>query len=73
MKNEIEDLLSPEKQAEFLALFEEGEHTLIQRISLLVEQERTLRAEKDRVDSDLRELLRIKHELYIQLDEKNSD
>ncbi|PCS02322.1 hypothetical protein RU85_GL001857 [Lactococcus garvieae] len=52
---------------------EEGDATLLKRISLLVEQERELRQQKDKLEEDLRVLVHIKNSHYSQLEQKNSE
>uniref|UniRef100_UPI00359C4A8C transcriptional regulator n=1 Tax=Lactococcus garvieae TaxID=1363 RepID=UPI00359C4A8C len=57
----------------FKVLEAEGDSTLLKRISLLVEQERELRQQKDKLEEDLRVLVHIKNSHYSQLEQKNSE
>ncbi|WP_251712110.1 transcriptional regulator [Lactococcus ileimucosae] len=65
--------LTAERLNKFRALSQEGDTTLLERISLLVEQERALRQQKDRLEEDLRLLVHIKNDHYSKLEQKNSE
>ncbi|MEY8444295.1 transcriptional regulator [Lactococcus ileimucosae] len=65
--------LTAERLNKFRALSQEGDTTLLERISLLVEQERALRQQKDRLEEDLRILVHIKNDHYSKLEQKNSE
>ncbi|KKF91684.1 transcriptional regulator [Lactococcus garvieae] len=65
--------LTEDNLFKFKALEAEGDSTLLKRISLLVEQERELRQQKDKLEEDLRVLVHIKNSHYSQLEQKNSD
>lgn len=68
-----EPQLTKDNLLKFKALAEEGDATLLKRISLLVEQERELRQQKDKLEEDLRVLVHIKNSHYSQLEQKNSE
>ena len=65
--------LTEDNLFKFKALEAEGDSTLLKRISLLVEQERELRQQKDKLEEDLRVLVHIKNSHYSQLEQKNSE
>ncbi|EKF52410.1 hypothetical protein [Lactococcus garvieae] len=71
--NKKEPPLTAENLIKFKQLAQEGDITLLKRISLLVEQERTLRQQKDKLEEDLRLLVHIKNSHYSQLEQKNSE
>lgn len=71
--NKKEPPLTAENLFKFKQLAQEGDITLLKRISLLVEQERTLRQQKDKLEEDLRLLVHIKNSHYSQLEQKNSE
>ena len=65
--------LTEDNLIKFKALEAEGDSTLLKRISLLVEQERELRQQKEKLEEDLRVLVHIKNSHYSQLEKKNSE
>lgn len=57
---------------QYQQLLEKGDSTIISRIGLLVEQERLLRIQQEKIEAQLRFILKKKNEHYEQL-QKNSE
>ncbi|HBC89960.1 MAG TPA: transcriptional regulator [Lactococcus sp.] len=71
--NKKEPPLTAKRLSKFRSLSQEGDATLLERISLLVEQERALRQQKDKLEEELRILVHIKNDHYSKLEQKNSE
>ncbi|QDK69917.1 MerR family transcriptional regulator [Lactococcus protaetiae] len=61
------------KIVEYSKLREQGEHTIIQRISLLIEQEKILLTQKEEIENHIKFLQDKKHHYYDLLEKRNSE
>lgn len=65
--------LTAKNLEKFKDLVQQGDATLLKRIALLVDQERILRLQKDKLEEELRLLVHIKNNHYSKLEQKNSE